>query len=1337
MVQLFNADGLTSWITSAIGSYTTEFEHDQKFHTCTLTTKIDGTTFKVKAQSRSTAQARRLALLHLVADLRARGVDETFYTPKTFLVQSPILEVWEHFARLGTVPSIYLHRPRDGSHGVQCTIRGDGVKVSSVSKKAPLGAFEAASARFLEVAALRVSKGEEGVKPIDSFNRLNRHSATFFRRWLEKNHKLTWTLHVNGEEERRCYSVHVSYSLWEGEEIHLPDVVAPSKNEGRLAIGLQLAVCISQTHPELLAEFMDESPQNGGLPTEWNAPSPSNAGSHQHTAKVMKPLKPASPTSLEISHTAYGVMKTVPDLELGVVQDSESPTGTRQWKRSWSRLTDDLKRHHSARLLQAFERYESETPASIVEARARLPVASYTRELIELVDNNVYSIFIGATGSGKTTQVPRIIFEEWCRLGRGAECNILCTQPRVIAATSVADRVGDELGPSLKGRVGFHVRNNSRIPSPRDGSITFCTTGILLQQIQHEPDFIFDNVTHLIIDEVHERDMVLDFTLTLLKRTITDRLERGLKVPRILLMSATLDEEAFARHFQNVGTDGELINAPSLSVPGRTFPVEEKYLRDVLGEITRAHGPYAIQNLRSQKVYDSSSRHIKQELRIHQSPPTSAPEAGSGHQDTTTVLQNFEMNEVDETVSDIDWDKLDEEVTPVALIAETIAHVLRTTKEGAVLVFLPGLAEIRKVQDILLDYRPLGVDITDTRNYRLFQLHSTLSNAQQTVFQPVSPGVRKIILSSPIAETSVTIPDVTVVIDSGQVRETQYDNKSRASWLRNSWINASSAKQRAGRAGRVQPGTYLALYSRMRRESLPASGTPEIMRSDLQSTCLAVKCKFKDVNVPDFLASAIDPPTTESVADAMRFLVDTGAFTTDHDLTPLGRLLSYLPIHPSLGKMIVMGIVFKCLDPIIIAGAAIEQQDLWILRGDNSTQVVESKVHFARGSQSDLIATHNAYCYIRDNFASMSGGAASELLSEQFLHFGNYKRIKEAIKAITDTLKDIGILQAKDTDSHDQRIGGKRLNTNSDKQHIVQAVLVAGLQSNIACRRPGSKSRAYYLGDRPDAFFAPSSMFIEKARRPKLGSLLTFGQLAACKEGYIMRHVNVISPLAAALFSCTLTSDVRAARSARQFPVFLANKFLPLHVTVQGPFRPSDRPTKKIISDTLHNFRTTLNRALNKAFDSMVRTQLRGGGRAGDRAGADNDAPYQALPAEVDHIVDCVVQVLDTDAKLWSDRARVVEDRNRADRVAKDPVSSLRKWMDKTGQRSAEPEMIYMNDRTRRQSSEPAALASKRTGPLFVRPLLRDRGAESWVGMPSNNARQRARQSNAEQNCSF
>ncbi|KAL9014410.1 MAG: hypothetical protein Q9180_008951, partial [Flavoplaca navasiana] len=353
--------------------------------------------------------------------------------------------------------------------------------------------------------------------------------------------------------------------------------------------------------------------------------------------------------------------------------------------------------------------------AELRKKKDDLPMNKYRAQVLDLVSNNQYSIIVGATGSGKTTQVPQILVEDAIEAGSGVNCNIICTQPRRIAATSVARRVAEERAQRLQDTVGYHVRFDTKLPN-QGGSITYCTTGILLQQLQHQPDEVMEGVSHLVIDEVHERDILIDFLLIILKRAICDRAAAGKSTPKVVLMSATMDTELFAGYFQSKMSGSQAtVACPSLSVPGRTFPVREKHLEEITNEIQQAHGNMGVGLMQSDPA---TKDYFKVENEYRKQNPVVAKEASSSatQPDDFVIDWKNERKLNSEGEATVSSDR-DDAIIPFGLVAATIAHISKTTKEGAILVFLPGLEEMVKVQD-LLSKCPLGVDFSDNSQYK-------------------------------------------------------------------------------------------------------------------------------------------------------------------------------------------------------------------------------------------------------------------------------------------------------------------------------------------------------------------------------------------------------------------------------------------------------------------------------------------------------------------------------------------------------------------------------------------------------------------------------------------
>ncbi|KAI9719799.1 MAG: hypothetical protein M1812_003287 [Candelaria pacifica] len=778
--------------------------------------------------------------------------------------------------------------------------------------------------------------------------------------------------------------------------------------------------------------------------------------------------------------------------------------------------------------------------------RSELPMIQYRKRVVEQVQNNIYSIIVGATGSGKTTQVPQILLEDAIAKGDGASCNVICTQPRRIAATSVARRVAEERNEPLQKSVGYQVRFDAKLPQV-GGSVTYCTTGILLQQLQHSPDSVLDRTSHLIIDEVHERDIIIDFLLIILKKVVGDRLSSGKTVPRVVLMSATIDTELFAGYFKYEGPGGNGIACPTLSVPGRTFPVKENYLEDIMETLRRKYPGQQLSLLRS----DPATRDylaIDREF-VQASKPAHQPLAGTG----SSVIGGEAI---------IDWkrervimseegvpmpNEKEDAMVPLGLIATTVAHIAKSSNEGAILVFLPGLDEIVKVDELLRRQAPLGLDFTDLSRFKLSMLHSSIPAEQTDVFKPVPSGCRKVILATNIAETSVTIPDVQYVVDAGKHREKRYDQVRRITKLACTWISKSNSKQRAGRAGRVQNGNYYALFSKARFDSLRAIGLPEMLRSDLQEICLDIKAQAFKSPIREFLSEAIEPPPPVAVDVSVDNLQSLEALTDDEKLTPLGRLLASLPVHPALGKMIVLGIIFRCLDPMLILGATAAERSIFVNPMEAREEANRARLSFVEGTGSDHIALINAFRELRTTRFKEGHYAATDFARRKFLHLGAFKTVDHTACQIEDILVEAGLIPFTPPQKRlYSQLGDPSLNENSYKVPLVKALLVAGLHPNLAVNTRG---RFFRTPRERFTMMHPSSINYPRGKGDEnmhlSGTLLTYSTMAKANDGNSMflRDTSEITPLMTALFGGRLQSKANILEMDGWLPFYWKGDF--------------------------------------------------------------------------------------------------------------------------------------------------------------------------------------------------
>lgn len=1080
------------------------------------------------------------------------------------------LDIYNYAARFDAIPEIteqiLVRSSRQRVHEVTVKLPAQDIEVTARSTD-PKTAEVVAALRFKEAAEKYQAKhGDQSLVIKDSTALTTENSRKFLEFYKVKNPRAVLDVQINygqGTEAQRKQSSgqHPTQITLNGKPIG--QEVTTTKQQAVDLAFLTAAIELKKQDPGLFPEFVQALAAGNGV--------------------ILKPVKPID---LNLDEECQLIMREtllkagkagLPDKVEGLLGDEQEPFRARQPRRQPSREQLAERNRH---LEHTFATYRTD-PRHIELRRKKdeLPLNQHRAQVLDLISNNSYSIVVGATGSGKTTQVPQILLEDAIAKGSGAACNVICTQPRRIAATSVARRVAVERGEKLQDTVGYHVRFDTKLPF-YGGSITYCTTGILLQQVQRSPDEVMDSISHLVIDEVHERDLLIDFLLILLKKAMTARQAAGKATPKVVLMSATIDTELFAHYFQNeVG--GKSTECPSISVPGRTFPVKEKYLDEIQSELSEAYAAGAHQLLRTDPATKDYLAVESEFKRQHTSRKEVSMDDSATRADFVIDWKSErKMNAEGEVVT---IPEKDDALVPLALVATTIAHISKTTETGAILVFLPGLEEMIKVEK-LLSMQPLGLDFRDSSRFKVHLLHSSIPAAQTEVFNEVLPGCRKIILSTNIAETSVTIADVQHVVDTGKLKENRYDPLRRIKELKCTWISKSNAKQRAGRAGRVQNGNYYALFTAERYDTLRAVGLPEMLRTDLQETCLDIKAQAFNYPIRSFLAEALEPPPPQSVDASVLNLQAVGALTAEEQITPLGRLLASLPVHPSLGKMIILGIVFRCLDPMLVLGSAAGQRDLFVHPPDKKREAKEARNSFERGSASDHIALLNAMREMRQTRDRMGEYAIWHYAREKFIHLNAFKTIDSTVKQIEDILVDAGLIPY--TPVHARRMsenGDPSLNVNSSSVPLIKALAIAGFHPNLALNTGG---RSHRTPGEANTIIHPSSVNSlgrsgrddgsNSNRAPRYHTLYTYSALIRANDGnsIFLRDTTECSPLMVALFGGRLAPN-KASRT-----VLDMDDWLPFYASFDG-HAPISRAS---FANTVLLFRAALDRVLAGAF---------------------------------------------------------------------------------------------------------------------------------------------------------
>lgn len=626
-------------------------------------------------------------------------------------------------------------------------------------------------------------------------------------------------------------------------------------------------------------------------------------------------------------------------------------------------------RHHDG--LRELWAAKASTPSyqRMLIGRMNLPVFNFRDSILSTIDKNQVTIICGETGCGKSTQIPAFVLEH--ELSQGKACKVYCTEPRRISAISLAQRVSEELGEgpkdlgSMRSLVGYAIRLESKTSSQT--RLVYATVGVVLRMLESSGGL--QEVTHLVIDEVHERSIDTDFLLVILRSLMERRPEL-----KVILMSATVDAAKFSRY---------LNDAPILTVPGRTFPVQTRYLEDAV-ELTHYAGASDATKVAATSDDDENDEITSDKSGIPSKLPGYSPA-------TRNVLSAY-----DEYAIDYDL---------ITRLIETVAYDPQLSRfSSAILVFLPGLAEIRQLNDILVSHPSFKAD------WYVYPLHSTISSEdQQAAFLVPPPGIRKIVLATNIAETGVTIPDITCVVDTGKHKEMRFDERRQLSRLTQSFISRANAKQRRGRAGRVQEGLCFHLFTKYRHDNLMAEQqTPEMLRLSLQDLVMRVKiCKLGDIEAT--LAQALDAPSYKNIRRAIDALVEVDALTPSEELTPLGRQIAKLPLDAHLGKLVLLASTFACVDVAITIAAIVSSKSPFLTPFGAKQRADIARLAFKKGD-SDLLTTYNAYRAWKA-VCTTPGRSEMQFCHKNFLSPQNLGNIEDLKAQLFSSLVDAGFIQ--------------------------------------------------------------------------------------------------------------------------------------------------------------------------------------------------------------------------------------------------------------------------------------------------------------------------------------
>jgi len=640
-----------------------------------------------------------------------------------------------------------------------------------------------------------------------------------------------------------------------------------------------------------------------------------------------------------------------------------------------------------------------QSPSFRIEFPPELPISARADEIIGLLQRHQVLVLSGETGSGKTTQIPKMCLAA----GSGTRGRIACTQPRRVAAASVSRRVAEELNVTYGREVGCKIRFADQTSDAT--LIKFMTDGMLLAELQGDPELReYDTI---IVDEAHERSLNIDFILGHLRRLRLRRPDL-----RIVITSATIDTEAFSAAF-----DG----APIIEVSGRVYPVEVIY---------------------------SPLEEMASEDRAN---PPDKPKNAARRDDSPYPKR-----------------KHDESYTYIDAAEEAVERVLHESSFGDILVFLPTERDIREMRDL--------IEGRNLRNLEVVPLFGRLTNIeQQRVFAPTQK--RKIVVATNIAETSLTIPGIRFVIDTGLARVSRYVPQSRTRRLPVEPVAQSSADQRKGRCGRVSDGVCIRLYSEQDFLDRPRFAQPEIQRSNLADVILRMKA-FGLGDIEEF--PFLNTPPAKGIRAGYALLHELGAIDDDGVLTPLGRELAHLPVDPTVGRMILQARNEKSLREVLIIAAALSIQDPRERPLDQQQKADAAHRRFTH-PDSDFLTLLAIWEMYHDEFEGMSLGKLRKFCTTHFLSFMRMREWRDVHSQIEDVLRERDGFTRTSIYDGVKKIEDVKLAPGTPAYRSIHRSILAGLLGNIATLADDGDYQATH--DRKVALFPGSALFERKEQK--------------------------------------------------------------------------------------------------------------------------------------------------------------------------------------------------------------------------------------------------------------
>ncbi|KAM5432662.1 putative RNA helicase [Microsporum canis] len=1125
-------------------------------------TPVAGVTAKepveVAGLGHNSHSAQCAAYVFLVSALHTKGyldgiAEAVKHLRDTRVHHFDLSDVYHYASRYAALPEI-LHQanpdPNFTSH-IQHEVRIElpGQNILSVATGPILSkVVTEASSSFIAQTQQHQSKNESQEQVIDDAIPLTVGSAqSFLNFYLSKCEK-------SSEIDTRCSrkkfgpaTVYYGALYIDGRPVSNP-IIADSEKSAKSLARLAGAVHLVGRDPSIWSEFVE---------AKENIPV-------MHSVST-----PMSPETLAAIQTSLESLSY------------SSPTDQSGIKESGS---DGIESLYSDVLAAAERRAESIDPGFLpfsnrnleesLRLRSALPARQHSKHILDAINKNAVSVIVGPTGSGKTSQIPQIVLEKF------PQSNIMVTQPRRVTTTTIARRVAFERGEELGQSVGYEIRWDAVKPSSNCG-ITYRTTGVVLLDLLRGGDKILDTVSHIFIDETHEQDIPTDFLLALLRREINRRTNLSKPIPKIIIMTADPESGPLENYMGTVSENGESTPAPRIAIPDSPHLINRFFLEDILHSLFSTHSAEDLVPLLSDT---STTQHIAAEKDII------TQESSEGNNETKLAIPDrlLEKAAAETPINE------KEHFVPLGLTAATIAHIAKTEGEGVILALFPGLDVMKRLEQLLYD-QPLGVDFSDKSKFQIFKLHSGLGDIDENVLRPAKEGCRKIILSTNIAENSINIPEVRYVVDSGKKHDSVYDPSTGLRKVVGGWVDKLTIHQRQACASQAGNGHYYATFTHSRFDTLVKTNVPRVYVDDIETEALQLRATIPGLPLYDFIRQLPNPPSLDRVNNSIANLRSLGAIDRSGNITALGRILSLLPVPLKAGKMVMLGVLLRCLEPALILGAATHARSLFIpSRSERWYNSPRRK--FAGDTNSDHIAILRAYRKIRQITNKSGENAAQEYCLRHSMSHATYLDMELFISRISLTLRQLNLIPVPESESDDQ-LHSIVLNENSDNHSVLRALITGTVTPNIAMK-PSDSGGRWCTNRFPAAVVSNKSA--NAFRKSWAGRMLAFNEALNfhSEADAIMMDTTTLHPLMACLFGGKLTRRDNAL-------------FIDAHLAVKVKSPDGKFESDSMAASTVVKMRKLIEKASEDFFEDL----------ASNRNWRDVDAERRGLATQIRDIV--------------------------------------------------------------------------------------------------------------------